>query len=83
MLSNQLGCDGDRLYCDGCSAIAVNGNIVAQGPQFSIHEVVSACILDMYFQVCYRLSKPVVINEACLIQCFDTVRLVIGMVSVL
>jgi len=41
MLANQLGCDGDRLYFDGCSAIAVNGSIVAQGPQFSILEVVS------------------------------------------
>jgi len=40
MLANQLGCDGDRLYFDGCASIAVNGKCVAQGCQFSIHEVV-------------------------------------------
>ena len=42
MLANQLGCDGDRLYFDGCAAIAVNGQSVAQGSQFSVHELVSA-----------------------------------------
>jgi len=42
MLANQLGCDGDRLYFDGCAAIAVNGKCVSQGSQFSIHEVVSS-----------------------------------------
>jgi len=42
MLANQLGCDGDRLYFDGCSSIAVNGEFVAQGPQFSVCEVVSS-----------------------------------------
>jgi len=41
MFANQVGCDGDRLYFDGCSSIIVNGKPVAQGPQFSIHEVVS------------------------------------------
>ena len=41
MFANQIGCDGDRLYFDGCASIAVNGKCVAQGCQFSIHEVVS------------------------------------------
>ena len=39
MFSNQLGCDGGRLYFDGCSLIAVNGELVMQGPQFSLKEV--------------------------------------------
>lgn len=42
MFANQLGCDGDRLYFDGCASIAVNGKVVSQGSQFSIHEVVSS-----------------------------------------
>ncbi|KAJ7623289.1 hypothetical protein FB45DRAFT_925178 [Roridomyces roridus] len=46
LYANQQGCDGDRLYYDGCAMIAVNGHIVAQGSQFSLNdvEVVSATI---------------------------------------
>ena len=33
MYANQIGCDGGRLYYDGCAMISVNGNIVAQGSQ--------------------------------------------------
>lgn len=39
LYANQQGCDGDRLYYDGCAMIAVNGNIVAQGSQFSLNDV--------------------------------------------
>ncbi|EIN09648.1 glutamine-dependent NAD(+) synthetase with GAT domain-containing protein [Punctularia strigosozonata HHB-11173 SS5] len=39
LYANQQGCDGDRLYYDGCAMIAVNGVIVAQGSQFSLNEV--------------------------------------------
>lgn len=39
LYANQKGCDGDRLYYDGCSFIAVNGEIVAQGNQFSLNDV--------------------------------------------
>lgn len=39
LYANQQGCDGDRLYYDGCPLIAVNGNIVAQGSQFSLDDV--------------------------------------------
>lgn len=46
LYANQQGCDGDRLYYDGCSMIIVNGSIVAQGPQFSLNDldVVTATI---------------------------------------
>lgn len=40
MLANQKGCDGDRLYYDGCALIAMNGHIFAQGSQFSLDDVV-------------------------------------------
>lgn len=49
LYSNQQGCDGDRLYYDGCALIAVNGEIVAQGSQFSLHDVV--CITRLI--VCF------------------------------
>ena len=39
MYANQRGCDGDRLYFDGCACICVNGEFVAQGEQFALNEV--------------------------------------------
>ncbi|SCZ87891.1 BZ3500_MvSof-1268-A1-R1_Chr2-3g05359 [Microbotryum saponariae] len=39
LYANQQGCDGDRLYYDGCSFIALNGKVVAQGSQFSLNDV--------------------------------------------
>ena len=46
LYANQQGCDGDRLYYDGCAMIALNGRIIAQGSQFSLSdvEVVTATI---------------------------------------
>ena len=46
LYSNQQGCDGGRLYFDGCALVAVNGQVVAQGSQFSLRdvEVVTATI---------------------------------------
>ncbi|MCA9872147.1 MAG: NAD(+) synthase [Anaerolineales bacterium] len=39
LYANQQGCDGGRLYFDGCALIAVNGRVVAQGSQFSPRDV--------------------------------------------
>ncbi|ANZ75179.1 BA75_03072T0 [Komagataella pastoris] len=39
LYSNQKGCDGDRLYYDGCALIVVNGKVLAQGSQFSLKDV--------------------------------------------
>ncbi|KAI1440613.1 glutamine-dependent NAD(+) synthetase with GAT domain-containing protein [Annulohypoxylon stygium] len=39
LYANQQGCDGDRLYYDGSAMIIVNGDIVAQGSQFSLDDV--------------------------------------------
>lgn len=39
MYANARGCDGGRVYYDGCSLIAVNGEIVAKGMSFSLQEV--------------------------------------------
>lgn len=37
--ANHQGCDGGRLYFDGCSLISVNGNVVEQASQFSLNDV--------------------------------------------
>mmetsp|Transcript_63361 Transcript_63361/g.182354 ORF Transcript_63361/g.182354 Transcript_63361/m.182354 type:complete len:747 (+) Transcript_63361:88-2328(+) len=34
LYANMKGCDGGRLYFDGCAMVWVNGNLVAQGSQF-------------------------------------------------
>ena len=39
LYANQQGCDGGRLYFDGCALIAINGEILAQGSQFSLDDV--------------------------------------------
>ena len=58
MYSNQRGCDGDRLYYDGCALILNSGNVLKQGPQFSLRdvEVVTATVdLDEIWP--FRTSK--------------------------
>lgn len=40
LYTNLRGCDGQRVYFNGCSAVAVNGEIVARGKQFSLQDVV-------------------------------------------
>ncbi|XP_010553563.1 PREDICTED: glutamine-dependent NAD(+) synthetase [Tarenaya hassleriana] len=39
MYSNHQGCDGGRLYYDGCASIVVNGDVIAQGSQFSLKDI--------------------------------------------
>ncbi|KAL2622646.1 hypothetical protein R1flu_002851 [Riccia fluitans] len=55
MYANQQGCDGGRLYYDGCACIVVNGDVVAQGSQFSLQDVeVVTAIVDLDTVVSYR-----------------------------
>ena len=39
LYANQRGCDGGRLYFDGCALIVANGDCVAQGAQFGLADV--------------------------------------------
>ena len=41
MYTNLRGCDGERVYYDGCAMISMNGDFLAQGDQFSLKEIVS------------------------------------------
>jgi NAD+ synthase (glutamine-hydrolysing) len=40
LYANQQGCDGDRLYYDGSAIIVLNGQLLSQGAQFALSEVV-------------------------------------------
>ncbi|XP_069865777.1 glutamine-dependent NAD(+) synthetase isoform X2 [Dipodomys merriami] len=55
LLANQKGCDGDRLYYDGCAMVAMNGSVFAQGAQFSLDDVeVLTATLDLEDVRSYR-----------------------------
>lgn len=41
LYANQQGCDGERVYYDGCCMIIVNGQVIAQGSQFSLVIILS------------------------------------------
>ncbi|XP_074651394.1 glutamine-dependent NAD(+) synthetase-like isoform X2 [Tubulanus polymorphus] len=57
MYANQKGCDGSRLYFDGSSNIAINGEFVAHGSQFSLSEVeVVTAVVDLEDVRMYRNS---------------------------
>jgi NAD+ synthase (glutamine-hydrolysing) len=57
LYANQQGCDGDRLYYDGCAMIVINGEIVAQGSQFSLNDVeVVTATVDIEDVRTYRCS---------------------------
>lgn len=57
LYANQQGCDGDRLYYDGCAMIIVNGRLVAQGSQFSLNDVeVVTATVDLEDVRSYRCS---------------------------
>lgn len=48
MFSNLRGCDGERVYFNGCSNICVNGEMVARTAQYSIEEVeVAVATVDL------------------------------------
>jgi len=58
LYSNQFGCDGGRLVYDGCALIAVNGQIVAQGDQFSLSDVqVISATIDLEAVRAFRVGK--------------------------
>ena len=58
LYANQQGCDGGRLYFDGCALIAQNGEILAQGSQFSLKDVeVVTATVNLHDVRSYRGAK--------------------------
>lgn len=58
LYSNQRGCDGDHVYYDGCPMVAINGDIVAQGAQFSLRDVVSMALAETDRHQSKLANKP-------------------------
>lgn len=57
LYANQRGCDGGRMYFDGGSLVAVNGEPVARASQFSLRDVeVVAATVDLEAVRSYRAS---------------------------
>ncbi|XP_058128192.1 glutamine-dependent NAD(+) synthetase [Anopheles ziemanni] len=55
LFSNLRGCDGQRVYFNGCSAVALNGQVVARGRQFALGEVeVTVAAFDLQDIRAYR-----------------------------
>ncbi|KAM7299174.1 glutamine-dependent NAD(+) synthetase isoform X1 [Ixodes scapularis] len=55
MFSNLRGCDGERVYYQGCSTIAINGDFVGVSKQFALQEVeVTTATLDLEDVRAYR-----------------------------
>lgn len=57
LYANQQGCDGERVYYDGCAMIVCNGEILAQASQFSLNDVeVVTATIDLDDVVTFRAS---------------------------
>ncbi|XP_070303473.1 glutamine-dependent NAD(+) synthetase-like [Salvelinus sp. IW2-2015] len=48
MFANQKGCDGARLYYDGCAMVAINDDTVAQGRKFSLDDLGELCLITWH-----------------------------------
>lgn len=59
LYANQRGCDGGRLYYDGCAMIVCNGRVLAQASQFGVQDVeVVTATVDLDDVRSYRASIP-------------------------
>lgn len=57
MFSNLRGCDGQRVWWGGNSAIALNGDIIARSKQFSLSDVeVTVATVDLEDIRSYRMA---------------------------
>jgi len=57
LFSNLRGCDGERVYFNGCSSLCLNGQIVGRTAQYGIEEVeVATATIDLEDIRSYRNS---------------------------
>ncbi|KAK9509611.1 hypothetical protein O3M35_006883 [Rhynocoris fuscipes] len=58
LFSNLRGCDGGRLFFNGCSCISMNGDVIARTDQFSLIDVeVASATIDLDQVSSFRNSK--------------------------
>jgi len=65
LFSNLRGCDGQRVYFNGCSCIALNGYIVNRSQQFGLQEVVIIVLIYSNLSIC-----PIHL-KCCLMLCIE------------
>ncbi|XP_064397705.1 glutamine-dependent NAD(+) synthetase-like isoform X2 [Halichondria panicea] len=66
LYSNLIGCDGERVYYDGSCMIALNGEVLAQGSQFSLDEVeVITATVDLDDVTSYRGANLPLAMQVC------------------
>lgn len=74
--ANQRGCDGNRLYFDGCSLICSNGSLLAQASQFSLVDVeVVTAIVDLKDIKTFRNSSASLQEQSSLVPMFPIIDL--------
>lgn len=58
--NNLRGCDGQRVYFEGVSTIALNGDVLTKAKQFALQEVVSniegECVRTFLIRCCQILG---------------------------
>lgn len=82
LYANQRGCDGDRLYYDGCACIIVNGKMVAQGSQFSLKDVeVVTATIDLDDVRAYRNQKSAALQAVAQSRGYHTIPIGIKVAS--
>jgi NAD+ synthase (glutamine-hydrolysing) len=60
-----MGCDGDRLYFDGSAIISLNGQLLAQSPQFSLKACEVVCgTADLDLIQILRGNRPSFTNQS-------------------
>ena len=75
LYANQQGCDGGRLYYDGCACVIVNGNLVKKSSQFSVKEVeVISANVDLEQIDTYRGSLSSLRDQASCVRPFPIVQ---------
>eukprot|EP00308_Calcidiscus_leptoporus_P012045 CAMPEP_0119398570 /NCGR_PEP_ID=MMETSP1334-20130426/140909_1 /TAXON_ID=127549 /ORGANISM="Calcidiscus leptoporus, Strain RCC1130" /LENGTH=743 /DNA_ID=CAMNT_0007422437 /DNA_START=11 /DNA_END=2242 /DNA_ORIENTATION=+ len=74
LYANQRGCDGGRLYYDGCALIVLNGQVLAQGAQFGLSDVeVLTATVDMEAVRSYRAAFIARSKQAARAPCYPRV----------
>lgn len=80
LYANQQGCDGGRLYYDGCACAFVNGQLVSQGSQFSVREVEVVTVdVDLEEVRSYRGSLSSLQDQASMATPFPIIRVDFGL----
>ncbi|KAL8272104.1 hypothetical protein Esti_003947 [Eimeria stiedai] len=61
LYANQVGCDGGRVVFDGGSVVCMNGEVLLEGPRFSLEEVVvTTTTVDLGLVHAFRRANPTI-----------------------